>query len=78
VSVTVGAPITATDDESADLLTKHLRDTMSGMLDSAQHNYADAHLGAGAWWQPQHLGGAAPGVLEAAEIEQTRIDGPSQ
>ena len=75
VSVSVGTPIIAADDESPELLTKHLRDVMSGMLDTVQHDYTDAHLGAGAWWQPRHLGGAAPGADEAAEIEQTRIAG---
>lgn len=76
VSVSVGPPILATNDESPELLTKHLRDTMAGMLDTVQREYVDAHLGAGAWWQPQHLGGSAAAPDEVALIEAARLGEP--
>jgi 1-acyl-sn-glycerol-3-phosphate acyltransferase len=76
VSVSVGEPILAASDESPERLTKHLRDTMSGMLDTVQREFVDAHLGAGAWWQPQHLGGGALSADEVATIEAARVGEP--
>jgi 1-acyl-sn-glycerol-3-phosphate acyltransferase len=75
VSVSVGSPIWPSADEGADVLAKHVRDTMHGMLDGAQRGYVDAPLGTGAWWHPSHLGGGAPSAADAAKAEEARITG---
>jgi 1-acyl-sn-glycerol-3-phosphate acyltransferase len=76
VSVSIGTPIHPTTDETPDALTARLRAVMADQLDVVQREYADAHLGKDAWWQPHHLGGAAPTAEDVAQTEAGRIAGP--
>jgi 1-acyl-sn-glycerol-3-phosphate acyltransferase len=66
----IGTPYTV--DAGADVReqTVRLRATMQELLDQAQADYPDD--GAGAWWQPVHLGGTAPTPAEAAVMEAER------
>ncbi|TQL48423.1 1-acyl-sn-glycerol-3-phosphate acyltransferase [Homoserinimonas aerilata] len=70
ISFTFGAPISVAADSDPREVTAALRTLLQGMVDSAQENYpAD---GAGAWWQPRHLGGTAPTPDEAAASDAER------
>lgn len=77
VSVTfaIGEPITvpaATNatPEGVSAVTAGLRDTLQQMTDELQTNYPED--GTGQWWQPQHLGGTAPTLAEAAAADDER------
>jgi 1-acyl-sn-glycerol-3-phosphate acyltransferase len=48
-------------------VTVALRESMQALVASLQARYPDA--GAGQWWQPRHLGGTAPTVEEATELD---------
>jgi 1-acyl-sn-glycerol-3-phosphate acyltransferase len=56
VTVSVGPPLAPIGDVES--LTRRLRAAMADLLAEAQLSYPDD--GAGAWWQPANLGGAAP------------------
>lgn len=77
VAFAVGDPLlsdSAGPDNTADpvLRTEELRKRMQSLLDQVQRDYPLP--GAGRWWQPLHLGGAAPSpaVAAAAEAERQR------
>lgn len=59
VTIDIGEPIHVSRDQDVAACTQRLRDTLQGMLDQAQAGYPERPP-AGAWWQPAHLGGAAP------------------
>ena len=44
-----------------------LRESMQALVADLQSSYSDD--GAGQWWQPAHLGGTAPTVERAAELD---------
>lgn len=50
--------------------TLRLHDTLQSLVDAVQAEYPVP--GAGAWWQPAHLGGTAPTPAEAAVVEAER------
>lgn len=70
IRVAVGSPIEVgpTDDPVAK--TTVLRAELQALLDDAQATYPRS--GKGQWWQPAHLGGAAPTPAEAAVAEAER------
>jgi 1-acyl-sn-glycerol-3-phosphate acyltransferase len=64
ISVQVGAPLRAAGDiESTNAA---LRESMTTLLHRAQQDYSHP---AGAYWVPRRLGGGAPTMAEAAQIE---------
>ncbi|OBI63557.1 1-acyl-sn-glycerol-3-phosphate acyltransferase [Mycobacterium sp. E796] len=64
ISVQVGAPLRAAGDiESTNAA---LRESMTTLLHRAQQHYPHP---AGAYWVPRRLGGGAPTLAEAAQIE---------
>jgi 1-acyl-sn-glycerol-3-phosphate acyltransferase len=64
VAVEVGAPLRAAKDiESTNAA---LRESMTTLLHQAQQSYPHP---AGAYWVPRRLGGGAPTLAEAAQIE---------
>ncbi|WP_068188580.1 1-acyl-sn-glycerol-3-phosphate acyltransferase [Mycobacterium sp. UM_CSW] len=64
ISVQVGAPLRAAGDiESTNAA---LRESMTALLHRAQQDYPHP---AGAYWVPRRLGGSAPTLAEAAQIE---------
>lgn len=66
VFVGVGAPIPAEGD--ADTLTKTLRVAMLALLEEVKEAYGPHPVGE--WWVPANMGGAAPTLEEASEIER--------
>jgi 1-acyl-sn-glycerol-3-phosphate acyltransferase len=64
ITVQVGAPLRAADDIAS--TTAALRESMTTLLHQAQQRYAHP---AGAYWVPRRLGGSAPTLAEAAQIE---------
>jgi 1-acyl-sn-glycerol-3-phosphate acyltransferase len=70
VSILIGEPIVSTVDDETNEANSELRNRMAQLLDRAQREYPDAAQGEqDAWWQPAHLGGAAPTPAEAAELD---------
>ncbi|TFD60201.1 1-acyl-sn-glycerol-3-phosphate acyltransferase [Cryobacterium suzukii] len=74
VSIRFGQPFSADGADPADnnvaIATLRLHDTLQALVDAVQTEYAVP--GAGAWWQPTHLGGTAPTPAEAAVVEAER------
>jgi len=64
IVVRVGTPLPATEDISA--TDAALRESMTTLLHEVQAHYPHA---AGAWWVPHRLGGGAPTLAEAAQME---------
>jgi 1-acyl-sn-glycerol-3-phosphate acyltransferase len=68
ITVQVGAPVrAATDIESTNAA---LRESMTTLLHQAQQRYPHP---AGAYWVPRRLGGGAPTLAEAAQIEADEV-----
>ncbi|KNB52239.1 lysophospholipid acyltransferase family protein [Streptomyces caatingaensis] len=68
VSIRVGAPVSASAEESADGVTERLRGRVQELLESAQRAYPGRPRGPeDAWWLPAHLGGTAPRPEQLAE-----------
>lgn len=65
ISVSVGEPLPAVGDPVE--VTATLRARMAEQLQQVQDAYGEAP--AGAWWVPARLGGSAPTLERAAEIE---------
>ena len=70
ISVTAGAPMFPTTADNPEAVTAELRARMIVMLDEVVANYRDRpgpdeHP----WWLPARLGGSAPTLAEAAEME---------
>ena len=66
ITVSVGAPLSASDDVAQ--TDAALRHSMTALLTQAQETYPHP---AGAYWVPRRLGGSAPTLAEAAQIEAT-------
>jgi 1-acyl-sn-glycerol-3-phosphate acyltransferase len=64
VAVEVGAPLRAAKDIES--TNEALRESMTTLLHQAQQTYPHP---AGAYWVPRRLGGGAPTLAEAAQIE---------
>jgi hypothetical protein len=62
--VDVGAPMRATKDTAA--TDAALRESMTALLHQAQERYPHP---AGAYWVPRRLGGGAPTMAEAAQLD---------
>ncbi|WP_158843220.1 lysophospholipid acyltransferase family protein [Saccharothrix deserti] len=60
ITILVGEPMEPTTDDA-------LRERMQELLDDAQARYPES--GEGQWWQPAHLGGAAPTPEEAKQLD---------
>ena len=70
VSIIIGEPIRTAPHADQDEVNAQLRTRMAELLDRAQRDYADAPIDpADGWWQPAHLGGCAPTLTEAAELD---------
>jgi 1-acyl-sn-glycerol-3-phosphate acyltransferase len=64
ITVQVGEPLRAAEDIAS--TTAALRESMTTLLHQAQQRYPHP---AGAYWVPRRLGGGAPTLAEAAQIE---------
>ncbi len=68
VSITIGAPLRPERGPAADAA---LVGVMHELLDATRARYPDAP-GDDPWWVPAHLGGTAPTLERAAELEEIR------
>lgn len=70
IRVAIGSPIAVSSSDDPALKTAALRADLQALLDDAQATYPRS--GEGQWWQPAHLGGAAPTPEAAAAAEAER------
>ncbi|MEY2848266.1 MAG: hypothetical protein RI885_931 [Actinomycetota bacterium] len=70
VHFAVGDPMQVRPTDDPAEVTATLRDRLQTMVDGLQRDYPVD--GAGAWWQPAHLGGTAPTPQEAADADEAR------
>jgi len=67
IAITVGEPMPLTRGANPDALTDELTERLRALLDETVARYPDTPPGA--WWVPARLGGGAPTLAEAEEIE---------
>ncbi len=76
VTFAIGSPLfpaRVEEPSAADVrrrTTAHLHETLQKLTDQLQADYPVD--GTGQWWQPQHLGGTAPTMKEAAAADEAR------
>ncbi|MBI1349681.1 MAG: 1-acyl-sn-glycerol-3-phosphate acyltransferase [Actinomycetales bacterium] len=68
IAITVGEPLPLPRGVDPDLLTDQLRERLRDLLDETVARYPATPPGA--WWVPARLGGGAPTLEEAAEIDE--------
>lgn len=68
IVLTVGEPLPIPRGEDPEALTVELKARLQGLLDQSIERYPDKPPGA--WWIPARLGGSAPTLEEAAQIEE--------
>ncbi|GAA1594856.1 lysophospholipid acyltransferase family protein [Kribbella sancticallisti] len=71
VSITVGEPMSVSQEDDAVKATEALRTTMAGMLDRTIRAYHEQP--AGAWWLPASYGGGAPTPAEAERLDAEEL-----
>ena len=67
VAITVGTPMPVKRGEDADLLTEQLRTRMRELLDETVARYS---FDGSPWWVPARLGGSAPTLVQAEELDR--------
>ncbi|WP_248964583.1 lysophospholipid acyltransferase family protein [Sphaerisporangium perillae] len=67
ITIDLGEPLFPKPGQDLEEVTAGLRTLMAERLEQVQRTYPDD--GEGAWWQPAHLGGAAPTPEEAAALD---------
>jgi 1-acyl-sn-glycerol-3-phosphate acyltransferase len=72
VLVYVGEPMRPTRADDADVVTADLKSRMQALLEKAQADYPPTSDKAGKWWLPRRIGGTAPTLEEATELD--RVD----
>ncbi|MEV0723962.1 lysophospholipid acyltransferase family protein [Micromonospora purpureochromogenes] len=71
ITILLGEPMDPADWPDANAMTVELKSRLSALVEQAQREYPDKPAGPeDAWWQPAHLGGTAPTLEEAAELER--------
>lgn len=68
ICITVGEPVPVPRGSDPDEITDELHARMATLLDETIARYPDKPPGA--WWIPKRLGGGAPTIEEAAEIDE--------
>jgi 1-acyl-sn-glycerol-3-phosphate acyltransferase len=70
ITVAIGPGIRPEPSADPSVVTKELRETMTGMLETVQATYPDQPRNdADRWWLPAALGGTAPTPEEAAALD---------
>lgn len=70
ITVLVGEPMYPKKGQNSNELTAELHSRLSALLEEAQSSYRDKPSGPeDSWWLPAHLGGTAPTLEEAAELD---------
>ncbi|SCE94367.1 1-acyl-sn-glycerol-3-phosphate acyltransferases [Micromonospora purpureochromogenes] len=71
ITILLGEPIDPAEWPDTNAMTVELKSRLSALVDRAQREYPDQPAGPeDAWWQPAHLGGTAPTLEEAAELDR--------
>ncbi|MEH1056390.1 lysophospholipid acyltransferase family protein [Micromonospora sp. CPCC 206171] len=71
ITILLGEPMDPADWPDTNAMTVELKSRLSALVDRAQREYPDKPAGPeDAWWQPAHLGGTAPTLEEAAELDR--------
>jgi 1-acyl-sn-glycerol-3-phosphate acyltransferase len=74
ISILAGEPMLPGRRDDHDANSAVLRERMSALLDRVQREYPDKPEGPDdGWWQPAHLGGTAPTLAQAAELDAEHI-----
>ncbi len=73
ISITIGAPLRTERGPAGDAA---LAKVMNALLDATRARYPD-RPGADPWWVPAHLGGTAPTLERAAELDRSAALGRS-
>lgn len=74
VLVYVGEPLHPVRSDDAATVTEELKSRMQALLDKAQADYPPAPEKAGRWWLPQRLGGTAPSLEDATELDRLEAE----
>lgn len=70
ITVLIGEPMYPKKGQNSNELTAELHTRLSALLEEAQSTYRDKPSGPeDSWWLPAHLGGTAPTLEEAAELD---------
>jgi 1-acyl-sn-glycerol-3-phosphate acyltransferase len=71
----VGEPLRPTRRDDAAEVTAELKARMQGLLEKAQSDYPDSPAGDDdRWWLPAHLGGSAPTLDAASELDRADVE----
>ncbi|MFC6154858.1 lysophospholipid acyltransferase family protein [Nocardioides yefusunii] len=68
ISIIVGEPFVPTGDD-ANAETERLHGILSGLVDEAVATFPESEQPAGSWWVPARLGGGAPTLERAKEMD---------
>jgi len=74
VLVYVGEPLRPARTDDARSVSAELKSRMQALLDRAQANYPATPAKAGRWWLPQRLGGTAPTLDAASELDRIEAE----
>ncbi|OWV10724.1 1-acyl-sn-glycerol-3-phosphate acyltransferase [Micromonospora wenchangensis] len=71
ITILLGEPMDPAAYPDANTMTAELKTRLTALVDRAQQEYPDKPAGPDdSWWQPAHLGGTAPTLREAAELDR--------
>ncbi|PWU48633.1 1-acyl-sn-glycerol-3-phosphate acyltransferase [Micromonospora globispora] len=71
ITILVGEPMDPAAYPDATALTAALKTRLSALVDRAQREYPESPAGPDdSWWLPAHLGGTAPTLEKAAELDR--------
>ncbi|MCI4062300.1 1-acyl-sn-glycerol-3-phosphate acyltransferase [Micromonospora sp. R77] len=70
ITILIGEPMDPTAYPDATAMTAELKSRLSALVDRAQREYPDRPSGDDTWWQPASLGGTAPTLEEAVELDR--------
>jgi 1-acyl-sn-glycerol-3-phosphate acyltransferase len=70
ITILIGEPMDPTAYSDANTMTAELKTRLTALVDRAQQEYPDQPSGDDTWWQPASLGGTAPTLEEAAELDR--------
>lgn len=70
VLVRIGESLHPSRSDDTELVTTELKARMQALLDTAQSDYPATPQKAGRWWLPQRLGGSAPTLEAASELDR--------
>jgi 1-acyl-sn-glycerol-3-phosphate acyltransferase len=73
VLIRVGPPVEAAPEDQPAVVTLRVGEALRTLLHQAQESYPDRPSGADdAWWQPVRLGGSAPTLEQAQDLDQNQ------